>query len=293
MIMKRSLFFAFAPLAALATLAFAAPAFAVNDYPIKDATGATQVVCAKDNGTSKATCHVIVDASTGAEVVVATAAKQDTANTALGAPGDTVCATDNGSCSLEALVKRTNARITSLITALGSPLQANGPVAGFATSVTVTVQRPGNTTTYTANTAWADSTSAATVPTLTGACRTSGGHGIITAASIVSSNDPTTPLQGELWFLDSAPTAINDNAWSISDADMQKVVAGGILPFTLASNAAAAASGTSSIYTQSGLGIGFACSGSANLRVIPKVKNPYVPANAETLFIRLNVVQTD
>jgi len=48
----------------------------------------------------------------------ATAALQTTANTNLGAPGATACATDNGSCSLNALLQRISQRITSLIALL-------------------------------------------------------------------------------------------------------------------------------------------------------------------------------
>jgi hypothetical protein len=45
----------------------------------------------------------------------------------------TACSTDNGSCNLNALIQRNNQRITSLITALGSPLQAGGNVANTGT----------------------------------------------------------------------------------------------------------------------------------------------------------------
>src|SRR4051812_22111835 len=38
--------------------------------------------------------------------LLATAAKQDTTNTDLGAPGATACATDTGSCSINALLQR-------------------------------------------------------------------------------------------------------------------------------------------------------------------------------------------
>lgn len=56
-----------------------------------------------------------------------------TTNTDLGPPGATACATDNGSCSLNALAQRIAQRITSLITALGSPFQAGGALgAGTA-----------------------------------------------------------------------------------------------------------------------------------------------------------------
>ena len=69
---------------------------------------------------------------------------QETAvNTNMGAPGATVCATDNGSCSMNALLQRNNQRITSLIGAVGSPLQAGGSVGisgtlpAFASTPTV------------------------------------------------------------------------------------------------------------------------------------------------------------
>ena len=43
----------------------------------------------------------------------------DGANVALGALADAACATDNGTCSVTALIKRTNQRLTSLIASLG------------------------------------------------------------------------------------------------------------------------------------------------------------------------------
>jgi len=218
-------------------------------------------------------------------------------NVTLGAQADSACGTDNGTCTEMALLKRTNQRITSLITALGSPIQTTGgQVTGYAAMVLTSVTRPANTTAYTANDAWSDSTSAPTSGgfTLANACRVSGGSGIITSVTIVSSIDPTTALQGEIWLFDSAFTNINDNAaWAMSDSDMLLMVAGGVIPFTLASNVAGATSGTSSFYTQGGLGIGFTCVGSANLRFGIKVKNAYTPASGEVLSVRLNIVQTN
>lgn len=51
-----------------------------------------------------------------------------TTNTDLGPPGATACATDTGSCSINALTQRSLQRLTSLINALGTPLQAGGNV---------------------------------------------------------------------------------------------------------------------------------------------------------------------
>ena len=51
---------------------------------------------------------------------------QRTIHVDLGAPGDTVCATDSGTCNLAQLVKRTNARITSFMALLPTSLGAGG-----------------------------------------------------------------------------------------------------------------------------------------------------------------------
>jgi hypothetical protein len=52
-----------------------------------------------------------------------TAAKATALATALGTMGDTACATDAGTCDVIQLLERENARLTSLIAAVGSPLQ--------------------------------------------------------------------------------------------------------------------------------------------------------------------------
>ncbi len=63
-----------------------------------------------------------------------TATLQGTTNTDLGPPGATACATDTGSCSLNALLQRLAQRLTTVNTTLGTPMQATGgtvqPVAG-------------------------------------------------------------------------------------------------------------------------------------------------------------------
>lgn len=52
-----------------------------------------------------------------------------TTNTDLGPPGATACATDTGPCSGNALWQRIAQRLTSILTAIGTPLQAGGNVA--------------------------------------------------------------------------------------------------------------------------------------------------------------------
>lgn len=75
--------------------------------------------------------------TSGGTVGDATAAKQDTSNTNIGAPGETSCATDTSSCSLNALLQHVAVRLTSIYTTLGSPSQAPAtePCAGARTFV--------------------------------------------------------------------------------------------------------------------------------------------------------------
>jgi hypothetical protein len=59
----------------------------------------------------------------------------DGADVAQGTTTDAACATDNGTCTELALIKRTNQRLTTLNTTLGTPLQAGGNI-GTVTAVT-------------------------------------------------------------------------------------------------------------------------------------------------------------
>jgi hypothetical protein len=65
----------------------------------------------------------------------ASAAKQDlqtalltSINAAIGVNTDAACSTDNGTCDAIQLAKRGNQRLSSIITALGSPFQAGGSI---------------------------------------------------------------------------------------------------------------------------------------------------------------------
>lgn len=53
----------------------------------------------------------------------------------LGTQADAACSTDNGTCTGTALLKRENQRLTSLITALGSPFQAGGSIGNTGFNV--------------------------------------------------------------------------------------------------------------------------------------------------------------
>jgi hypothetical protein len=116
-----------AALAALSFLIVGAPAFAQpitakavsvcgtpgntpvagNSYPVtQDLTG---TLCTSGTGGG------------GGAVTVA-----DGADVTQGTTTDSACATDNGTCTAEALLKRNNQRLTTLNTTLGTPIQATG-----------------------------------------------------------------------------------------------------------------------------------------------------------------------
>lgn len=60
----------------------------------------------------------------------------DGADVALGTTTDAACATDNGTCTLEALTKRNNQRLTTVNTTLGSPFQAGGSIGNTTFAAT-------------------------------------------------------------------------------------------------------------------------------------------------------------
>lgn len=95
----------------------------------------------------------------------------DGADVAQGSTTDAACATDNGTCTDIALTKRTNQRLTTVNTTLGTPMQATGGtvgiVAGSNTIGTVgQLPYPVGATPYTAT---ATGTTGATTATLAGA----------------------------------------------------------------------------------------------------------------------------
>lgn len=79
----------------------------------------------------------------------ATSGNQTTANTALGAPGDSVCGTATGTCSIEALIKFLNNAATSA-TPAGTALIGNVGTVAPAGSTQITASTTGTTAATTA-----------------------------------------------------------------------------------------------------------------------------------------------
>lgn len=125
------------PLAA--ALAFAAPvpapaqnALVVASCPATRSTpypAGTQVLLTVDvNGNLCSSA-----ASSGSSAVTVA----DGADTTQGAQADTACASDNGTCTEIALLKRANQRLTTAIAALGSPFQAGGAIAALPAGASI------------------------------------------------------------------------------------------------------------------------------------------------------------
>lgn len=151
-------------------------------------------------------------------------------------------------------------------------------------TITQTITRPANTTTYTIGDALMDTAATSGGDTLTGIASISGGSGRITDVIFVFDEDAATPLQGEYLLFDTAFTNPGDNAaFVVSDAEIRTLV--GVVPFALTDR------GNNGSYHAQGLSIGFTTVGSANLRTAIRVLNAYVPTtNSSVLTIRVKAI---
>ena len=162
-------------------------------------------------------------------------------------------------------------------TALGKPF-----------SVQTDITRPADTAAYGVNDCLSDSTSAPTSGgfTLTSVARVSGGSALITDVIVTSSNDPATPLQGEVFLFNTSVTNVNDNAaFVVSDTEIKTCV--GKVPFALEDV------GNNDFYHAQNLNMIVTCSGSANLRFLIRVKNAYTPTNNEVITVIVKGLQLD
>jgi hypothetical protein len=232
---------------------------------------------------SKSIQLMVFGAGTAAAAQRTTLASDDPAVATLGATTGAAVVTDaNGTIQqyLRGLIKQWIAG--TLV--LGTGANVIGQFFGAAATVSVTVTRAANTTTYAVGDNFGSTSSGGY--TLTNAARISGGSGIITDVTIVFDEDAATPLQGEIELFDSSFTEVADNAaFVVSDAEARTLVAS--IPFTLADFG-----NNGAVHIQN-LNIGFATSGSANLRMAVVAKNAYVPTtNSSVLTARFKIIQT-
>jgi hypothetical protein len=159
-----------------------------------------------------------------------------------GATTDSACATDNGTCAELALLKRNNQRITSLITATGSPFQVGGSIGNTAFGISGTL--PSFTTTQTFN---LGALNGAATAALQGAQGTGAAY------------NPPTGGSGELGYLsgllasalDTTPSAVKIDQTSTNN---NVVVASSALPTGAATSANQATNNTSVAAVASVLG---------------------------------------
>ncbi|MFZ0267754.1 hypothetical protein [Caulobacter sp.] len=116
------------------------PALAADNYTVKDSTGTTRTMKAKEVSGALATTHTVAD-SAGALIDPSTSGKQDTGNTSLGSIDTklssqaTATKQDTGNASLSSIDTKatsTNTKLDSLITAVGTPASATKQDTGNA-----------------------------------------------------------------------------------------------------------------------------------------------------------------
>lgn len=165
------------------------------------------------------------------------------------------------------------------VTASDDPIVA--AITRTVTTATASYTRPADTTAYASGDCLSNSTSAPTAGGLTFTVASANGKGgLITDLLVTSSNAPGTPLQGELWLFDTAPTAVNDNAaFTVSDSEILTLVAK--VPFALTTIGA-----NSQAHVQ-GLNIGYTTVSATTLRGLVMVTNAYTPASGEVVSFRL------
>lgn len=78
------------------------------------------------------TGHIAVVGTLSGAVTIA-----DGADVAEGTTTDIACTTDNGTCTEIALIKRTNQRLTTINTTLGTPIQATGGTVGLVAGTAI------------------------------------------------------------------------------------------------------------------------------------------------------------
>ncbi|MES2180728.1 MAG: hypothetical protein V4493_01340 [Pseudomonadota bacterium] len=144
--------------------------------------------------------------------------------------------------------------------------------------VIATYTRPADTNVYAAGDVLAQSTSAATILTLTNMARGAGLGGIIQSVNMIDSSVQSTKPDIDLHIFDTAPTMQNDNvAWSPSDAERLRELC--VLTFSGGNFKSSSNNGSISTGV---LSLPYLCvSGSQNLYAIAVVRNAYTPTSGE------------
>lgn len=171
--------------------------------------------------------------------------------------------------------------------------QCSGATTGYGGVLTVSLTRPANTTTYTANTGLSTSTSSATFLTFTNICRANGTAVLVPQIVVGDGANQTTKLSGAVQFFNVPPASpIADNAaWAIASSDIANAT-GPQIAFT-ASNVTNTTSGASGSTQAAVAGTTYqltCAAGSRNLYAMLQVTNAYVPVSAEAYTVTVSYV---
>jgi hypothetical protein len=157
-----------------------------------------------------------------------------------------------------------------------------------------TLTRPANTTQYAAGDIIANSDAAPVVNVLAGASLANGRGGKIRSVTLIDSSNALTAGDFELWLLNAAYTATNDNAaFAPTDAEAATVEAIISLPGSgsIIGNAGADAAGNR-IYQVKDIDKDFTCAAaSKNLWWVLIARNAYTPVSAEAFTLKLDIEQ--
>lgn len=169
-----------------------------------------------------------------------------------------------------------------------SPLPVSKSVAPSAAYT-----RPANTTAYAAGDVISDSTTAPTILTFAACARGNGLGGVIHAAVLIDSSNPTTKADLELYLFRATPGATNDNAaidWTDAELlDLVGVVDFGSTPFV---GLAGADGAGNCIYQKENVGLEFTCAAADKaLYGVLVVRNAYTPIASEVFTVTLGILQ--
>lgn len=159
-----------------------------------------------------------------------------------------------------------------------------GEIGGKTIPVRATFTRPGDANAYAPNDAVANSTSAPTALTFTGAARVSGGSGYVVSAEVTHEAASVTPRL-RLHLFNASPTAFNDNAalaltYAIVGAasylgyiDLEAMTSNGGTDFSKSQNIT--------------VRLPFKCNADANLYGLLQTLDAFTPGNAKGFTVKL------
>lgn len=179
------------------------------------------------------------------------------------------------------------ALVVALLSHLGVNTNADTRDVSHTVVKNVQVTRPADTSAYADNDAVSDSTSAPTVPAITGAAKAANHGGLIVGLTFARSDTDVALAAFDVYVFDTTFTGLEDNAaFDASDAEMLTCV--GIISIAAADWKA---STTGAFVRKTGLNIGFVSDAANKLYIAIVAKAAYVPASAEVFSLNFDIVQ--